>query len=1423
MINKPPYFELIRQDAANVWSQLERSPELAGPWHQLFMQVKSPRHVLSELLQNADDAGATEATVRIERDVFIFEHNGEDFTAEHLTSLCRFGYSNKRSLHTIGFRGIGFKSTFSLGDHVELYSPSLSIHFNARRFTEPVWSGHGIRTDGKTCIRVRIADNNRQREIEKNLAEWVASPVSLLFFNQIRRMQIGEHVVEWRAIAPGPIRDSTWMSLGEYGDQEHLLIRSQPEAFPQDALAEIQQERMLTNDNSDFPPPRLDLVLGAASRLFVVLPTGVKTTLPFACNAPFIQDPARMKIKDPEISPTNRWLLQRAGKLAATAILAWLHRTDLTGPVRASAYDLFPNVDEQDHSLDGACSLYIQQAFDQAIGNQSLLLTYAGNLTRANASISLPHVLCDIWSPEQAATLFDERGRPALSRHVEGANREKLFKRGLLDEIDLKRVLDTLRHKSPPKPQTWRQLLDLWHYVAPELARSWSSGEDVRIMPVQGQDELYAANQIVRLGEKKLLHSEDDWRFLAEHLLVLNQNWTNFLADQRRSAEEQRNVEIQKGVRAAQEILRRVELDTTSDINKVVEKVATTFFTGDGIQLADCVQLTQIAAKLNATIGDAFRYFSRDRKLRTSQDQLLVNEYGELETLLPEAYLDAHMLHPEYTNNFTSCSQEEWERWINGGGARLSKLPALTRRYIWFNSLRHFETHVTQIISTWQPYYPYKTGYYPNQRYGLEEYDFPDVVVRYWESALPTENPWRTIVHLLLQLRPSYWQGKEAAIPHQTSTNGNSIKHISGDTIIPAAWVVRLRETACLPDTRGFYHKPYELMRRTPRTEALLDVEPFVDGQLDTEANRPLLDLLGVRSTPMGPERLLERLRILAQAPKPPLAEVDKYYRRLDQMIHSCSTADAIQIKQTFAAEALILTNDGCWATSSALFISAGEEGFTDIALVRDAVADLALWRRIGVADRPSAELVMQWLKQLPSSSQLAPDELRRVRALLPQLPTRIWEECGHWLNLANAWVPVETLTHSLTMQSLIAWSHLHPNVKQQTADLQRLPGDVTNMPPFSALPTLASRIENRLVNAAHVFRRGQRKEWMMTLGQELARVQLENENEMARVRTLAQELAHTEWQQRHSLQIVPYLDGVPAGTARTAEVVWADRVLYVGPCSMAKLAKIVPEEIAKAFNRPEIKAALDYSFERAPESVRAYVEENFVLARQLTPQVTKERERIAPLQPTTELPSVDSWSSWTEQKGTATLTDTEEHRGLSQDAAAVDQDDDIGWSEEEMSDEWLRDTPIIGPNGVPPVTIDAKTKPEYRPIILRFAMAHGFLPQGNGRYRHADGRWIERARDANGYWEQHSAIGNLLRVYLPKAHCLETSPLQIHAEWWWLLEQFPDLYSLILADREGNPVEVTGEQLRTLFDDSKISLYPATYRLVYNDEHLLV
>lgn len=195
-MNPPAYFEKIRQNAATRWEQLEADPELAAPWHLLFQQVQSPHHVLSELLQNADDAGATKATVTIVGGEFIFEHNGSDFTEEQFSSLCRFAFSNKRSLHTIGFRGVGFKSTFSLGETVELRTPTLGVQFKSSQFTLPGWLDTAAPTSGSTIIRVLVKDEHRREELEQSLRSWATSPASLLFFRNLKELEVNGCVVK---------------------------------------------------------------------------------------------------------------------------------------------------------------------------------------------------------------------------------------------------------------------------------------------------------------------------------------------------------------------------------------------------------------------------------------------------------------------------------------------------------------------------------------------------------------------------------------------------------------------------------------------------------------------------------------------------------------------------------------------------------------------------------------------------------------------------------------------------------------------------------------------------------------------------------------------------------------------------------------------------------------------------------------------------------------------------------------------------------------------------------------------------------------------------------------------------------------------------------------------------------------------------
>ncbi len=402
----PAFFEDIRKAALQRWQQLEKDPELAGPWKQLFRQVQSPRHVLSELLQNADDAGARQVRVRIEEGVFLFEHDGHDFTEEEFASLCRFGFSNKRTLYTIGFRGIGFKSTFSLGDIVELFTPTLAVRFEKQRFTLPIWLEKAPPCD-KTRITVRIQDENREQELRKNLEDWIKSPASLLFFRHIEELEIEGRTIRKKRVREGPLPGAEVIQLVSEETLEVLYFASEEEPFPEEALEEIRQERDVEDLN--LPPCRVELVLGlpGPQRLYTVLPTGVQVETPFSCNAPFLQDPGRFGIKDPSISPTNRWLLTRLGQLAGRSMVAWLANQSLSLEERARAYELLPPRPQRGSSQGTQVAELLSKAFREALGNHPVLLTMDGKLAYYESCIAPPRRVYKVWEPVDLLQVFE--------------------------------------------------------------------------------------------------------------------------------------------------------------------------------------------------------------------------------------------------------------------------------------------------------------------------------------------------------------------------------------------------------------------------------------------------------------------------------------------------------------------------------------------------------------------------------------------------------------------------------------------------------------------------------------------------------------------------------------------------------------------------------------------------------------------------------------------------------------------------------------------------------------------------------------------------------------------------------------------------------------------------------------------------------
>lgn len=455
---------------------------------------------------------------------------------------------------------------------------------------------------------------------------------------------------------------------------------------------------------------------------------------------------------------------------------------------------------------------------------------------------------------------------------------------------------------------------------------------------------LHAASEIVRLGERRLLQSESDWEFLSSYLLVLNQNWTRFLAEQRRQgAEGNADAEM---VDSAFAMLEQLGLIEASDANAVISRVSDRFFDAEKIEAARCVQLAQIAAKLGAAVGENFRFVTQDRSVRQASANIVADEDARIAGLFAPEWVDAHILARDYFADYRSCTRDEWLQWAKSPRSRLVGFAMQEERKASISGQAKAKKELERRGIVGQMRFRYATGVFE-----VHDWDFAEEHWRHW-TALAEVDPanWGRIVERLLAT-PEAWLARwgSAKIIQQATTKRWC--SVTERRLLPN-WILRFRELPCLRDTRGNYRKPGDLLRRTPETEPFMDVEPFVDARLDTEASRWLLKLLGVRDVPTGPDRLLEILRALSRAKNPPGHEVDKWYARLDQILDHGSTKDLDLVRSALQQEKLIFAASGEWATAAGVFLSTDEEDVPGVLVVRPSVRDLTDDKALPKAER---------------------------------------------------------------------------------------------------------------------------------------------------------------------------------------------------------------------------------------------------------------------------------------------------------------------------------------------------------------------------------------------------------------------------------------------------------------------------------------
>jgi hypothetical protein len=320
---------------------------------QLVEQLYPDRaHFIYELLQNAEDANATEANFRLRSDCLTFEHNGRPFSEDDVWRITNIGKSDKaEKSDQIGRFGVGFKAVFAYCETPSIWSSSVAFKITDLVLPTPLeerTSELGLRT------QFQFPFNNPKKpasaayaEIEQGLNE--LAETTLLFLSNlaaIRWQTGGERASEVRRIHHSEHHVEIVKTSGRSRSSAHFLKFDQP-------VQSLQTQRVAIAFALDFLPgitqfhsaeplvKQLKIVPAEPGRVAVFFPAEKETSgLRFHVHAPFVPEVSRASIKE---SAANEPLFQQLAVLTAHS----LHCIRDLGLLNVEFLGVLPNLQDE--------------------------------------------------------------------------------------------------------------------------------------------------------------------------------------------------------------------------------------------------------------------------------------------------------------------------------------------------------------------------------------------------------------------------------------------------------------------------------------------------------------------------------------------------------------------------------------------------------------------------------------------------------------------------------------------------------------------------------------------------------------------------------------------------------------------------------------------------------------------------------------------------------------------------------------------------------------------------------------------------------------------------------------------------------------------------------------------------------------------
>ena len=366
-------------------------------------------HFIFELLQNADDYGATEVSFELQPDRLLISHNGIPFAEENVKAITYFGRSTSaEDLVKTGRFGVGFKSVFAFTatpiimsgeEHfqiLDLYKLKeiprpegidsrrtyITLPFNHEDYKPDYVENHISAKEAHDKIAARLTGLDKK---------------TILFTKNIKtiRWRIGKRAGNYqRRDEIHPHFRYTQISEGKTGKTEHFMVF----------------QKAVNLDGKEYKPVEVAFyqnkkrhIKGVTSLLYVLFPTIRTTNLKFLINGPFRTNPSRESIADDD--PFNLQLIDLICDLWET-ILENLREEEL---LQIKTLHILP-LDEDEVPTFFAP---IQERIHSLLQEKAFLPAADGSFVSAKKAVIGPKAIREVFSNTDI-TLFMEENRKWL-------------------------------------------------------------------------------------------------------------------------------------------------------------------------------------------------------------------------------------------------------------------------------------------------------------------------------------------------------------------------------------------------------------------------------------------------------------------------------------------------------------------------------------------------------------------------------------------------------------------------------------------------------------------------------------------------------------------------------------------------------------------------------------------------------------------------------------------------------------------------------------------------------------------------------------------------------------------------------------------------------------------------------------------------